>query len=364
MSIKTVLIALFLLPFLAAAQTATDTTIYEVTDVMPFPMINSCMKNAKPDWTRDSIKRCADIQLLGLVSSNIRYPQEAREKNLQGTVVVVYVVEIDGKISNVSLLKDIGGGCGAEALRVMAALDEAGLRYMPGQIKDKPVRVKQTLPLRFRLQEAIPYYVNAAGDSVYTDIEAAAEFRGGMDSLAKFVINQLAYPAGYQDSCKTGVMEMSLIVRYDGAIKVENQLDFNNLGLDFQWEGLQLVKRTVGSWLPAQYGGRAVTSSLPLRVVFKADNPRCAAANARFDQAMILANAGVALLEQGKTEEAIAKWDAALAMEPNNTEFLYYRASAQLNANHRDAACTDYNRIKQLLGYTWFENIRRVVCGW
>ena len=79
---------------------------------------------------------------------------------------------------------------------------------------------------------------------------------------------------------------------------------------------------------------------------------------------MILANAGVALLEQGKTEEAIAKWDAALAMEPNNTEFLYYRASAQLNANHRDAACTDYNRIKQLLGYTWFENIRRVVCGW
>lgn len=359
-----ILIAFCLLPFLAAAQTPTDTTIYEVTEVMPYPLINSCLKNRKPNWTRDSIKRCADIQLLGLISNNIRYPEEAREKDLQGTVVVSYVVEINGKISNVTLLKDIGGGCGAEALRVMAALDEAGLRYQPGQIGNKNVRVKQTLPLRFKLQEALPYYVGEAGDSIYTIIESQAEFRGGMDSLAKFVINQLGYPAGYEDSCKTGVMEMTLVVRYDGAIKVENQLDFNNLGLDFQWEALQLVKRTVGSWLPAKYAGRPVTSTLPLRVVFKANNPRCAAANARFDQAMILANEGVLLLEEDKSAEAIAKWNAALALEPNNTEFLYYRATAQLNANNREAACTDYNRIKHLLGYTWFENIRRVVCGW
>ncbi|MCY7330267.1 MAG: tetratricopeptide repeat protein, partial [Saprospiraceae bacterium] len=115
---------------------------------------------------------------------------------------------------------------------------------------------------------------------------------------------------------------------------------------------------------PAVYAGKNVTSTVPLRVVFKSEQPRCAQANAAFDRTMILADAGAALFEEDKTEEAVKKWSEALALQPNNTELLYYRGSAFLNLKKRDEACADFSRIKSLLGITWFEPMRRLACGW
>lgn len=79
---------------------------------------------------------------------------------------------------------------------------------------------------------------------------------------------------------------------------------------------------------------------------------------------MVLADAAQLLLEADKPEEAIKKWSEALVLQPNNTELLYYRGSARLNLNQREEACGDYNRIKTLLGITWSEPVRRLVCGW
>jgi tetratricopeptide (TPR) repeat protein len=133
--------------------------------------------------------------------------------------------------------------------------------------------------------------------------------------------------------------------------------------MDFQFEALRLARRSNGMWTPAQYNGKAVNSTLPLRVVFKSEQAGCATANARFDQAMILADEGAVLLDQNKPEEAIQKWNEALALQPDNCELLYYRGSAHMNQNRREEACKDYQRVKQLLGITWFEDIRRLLCG-
>jgi len=140
-------------------------------------------------------------------------------------------------------------------------------------------------------------------------------------------------------------------------------LDFNNLGMDFQFEALRLTRRSAGKWIPAENGGKSVATTLPLRVVFKSEAPKCAAINASFDRAMILADEGATLMEQEKTEEAIQKWNEALATQPDNCELLYYRGTALMNQNKLELACKDYNRVKQLLGITWFEEIRRLVCG-
>ncbi len=350
---------------LALAQTSpADTTIREVVDTPPYPLLKSCQPSGHAGWTTDSVRRCAESQLLILLSRNIRYPEAARQKNTAGTVVVSFVVEPDGHTTQQKLLKDIGDGCGEESLRVLKALEEAGMRWQPGLVQGKPVRVRQSLPIRFRLQEALPYYLSEQGDSIYSTIEVAPVFAGGMDSLAAFVINKLEYPAEYVDSCKTGIVEMALLIRNDGSVEMNNQLDFNNLGFEFQFKALRLALRTEGLWQPAQYQGKNVTSTLPLRVVFKSDQVRCAPANAVFDRTMVLADAGAVLLEESKPEEAIKNWSEALALQPNNTELLYYRGSALLNLNKREEACLDYNRIKALLGITWFEPVRRLVCGW
>lgn len=81
------------------------------------------------------------------LSDNLRYPAIARENGIAGRVVVTFVVETDGSISSPVLLKDIGGGCGKEALRLVGAMP----RWQPGTTGGKPVRAKFTLPVEFRL---------------------------------------------------------------------------------------------------------------------------------------------------------------------------------------------------------------------
>ncbi len=355
-------------PVLFAQATATatraDTTIYDVSDNMPYPLLRSCQMEYNPGWTEDSVRRCAERQILALVSKNILYPVAARENNTEGTVVTSFIVEPDGRMSSYKILKDIGNGCGEEALRVLQALDAAGLRWKPGIRENKPVRVKQALPLRFKLEEAKPYFVSLEGDSIYTNYDIPPTFKPGLDSLASFVINRLQYPEEYADSCWTGVIELSLLIRPNGSVQIENQIDFNNLGLDFQFEAIRLAKKSNGLWAPAQYQGRSVAATIPLRTLFKSDAAVCTAANSNFDKAMLLADEGVALLEQNKQDEAIAKWTEALALDPKNTELLYYRGSSFLNLNKREEACNDFKKVKELLSITWFEGIRKVVCGW
>ncbi|PKP34305.1 MAG: energy transducer TonB, partial [Bacteroidetes bacterium HGW-Bacteroidetes-15] len=66
----------------------------------------------------------------------------------QGTVYVTFVVEPNGSISNVKLLRDIGGGCGTEAIRVVKAMP----KWQPGKQRGKAVRVQFNLPVKFILQ--------------------------------------------------------------------------------------------------------------------------------------------------------------------------------------------------------------------
>lgn len=353
-------------PFLLLAQTAApDTTIHNIADTPPFPLFKSCAPERNPAWNADSVRRCAETNLFSLLAQNIRYPEEARSNSVQGTVVVSCIIEPGtGRMSDLKLLKDIGSGCGQEAIRVLLALENVGMRWQAGLLAGKPVRVRHALPIRFKLQEALPYYVSLEGDTVYTSPSKPADFRGGLDSLVSYLINRLDYPAAWADSCKTGVIEMAALIKTDGTLKIVNQLDFNNLGMDFQFEALRLARRSAGLWIPAQFEGKDVQTTLPLRVVFKSDAPKCVADNAKFDQAMLLADEGATLLEKEKPQEAIQKWNEALLLQPDNCELLYYRGTALMNENLRDDACKDYNRVKELLGVTWFEDIRRLVCGY
>ena len=87
-------------------------------------------------------------KLMEYVAKNIKYPQIARETGIQGRVFVGFVVEPDGSISNVKLLRGIGGGCDEEAMRVIKSLP----KWKPGKQRGKAVRVSYQIPVFFKLQ--------------------------------------------------------------------------------------------------------------------------------------------------------------------------------------------------------------------
>lgn len=82
------------------------------------------------------------------MNKNTFYPPMARESGIQGRVFVTFVVEPDGSISDVKILRGIGGGCDEEAVRVVKNMP----RWAPGKQRGKPVRVQFNLPIHFVLQ--------------------------------------------------------------------------------------------------------------------------------------------------------------------------------------------------------------------
>jgi len=86
----------------------------------------------------------ARIQFL---QSNMKYPTMARESGIQGKVYVTFVVEKDGRVTDVKILRGIGGGCDEEAVRVVKAMP----KWTPGKQRGKAVRVQFNLPIQFTL---------------------------------------------------------------------------------------------------------------------------------------------------------------------------------------------------------------------
>ncbi len=82
------------------------------------------------------------------LQQNIKYPAEARKKNVQGKVFITFIIEKDGSFSNLRVVRDPGYGCGAEALRVM----KLSPKWNPGIQMGHKVRVQYTMPINFTLK--------------------------------------------------------------------------------------------------------------------------------------------------------------------------------------------------------------------
>jgi len=87
--------------------------------------------------------------MIKFLIENIKYPKDAIRKAVTGTVFVNFMVQADGTISEVKVLRGIGSGCDEEAIRVVKLMPE----WIPGENKGKPVAVWYTLPIRFALDE-------------------------------------------------------------------------------------------------------------------------------------------------------------------------------------------------------------------
>jgi protein TonB len=82
------------------------------------------------------------------LATNIVYPQQATENGIQGTVYVSFVVDSKGNVTDVKVLRGIGGGCDEEALRVVKMMPQ----WHPGKQNGKQVRVLFNMPIYFKLQ--------------------------------------------------------------------------------------------------------------------------------------------------------------------------------------------------------------------
>ena len=87
-------------------------------------------------------------ELMRYLHSQIKYPALAKESGISGRVFVSFVIERDGSVTDITILRGIGGGCDEEAIRVVKSMP----KWNPGTQRGQPVRVRFNLPIKFTLQ--------------------------------------------------------------------------------------------------------------------------------------------------------------------------------------------------------------------
>lgn len=119
--------------------------IYRRAGQMPrFP---GCENSDKPRALKNA---CAKDKLINFIASKLRYPEVATKEGLEGMVLASFIVDEKGNILQPEIKRDIGGGCGEEALRVINLMPE----WIPGMHEDEAVKVRFNLPIHFKLEEA------------------------------------------------------------------------------------------------------------------------------------------------------------------------------------------------------------------
>ena len=85
--------------------------------------------------------------MYAFIHKNLKYPELAKEKGIEGRVFVSFIIEKDGSISNVKILRGIGGGCDEATVEMIKNMP----KWKPGKQRGKPVRFQFTLPIKFEL---------------------------------------------------------------------------------------------------------------------------------------------------------------------------------------------------------------------
>ena len=110
-------------------DTTTDDKVYDVCEQMP---------------TYEG----GDVALLKYLTDSVKYPELAKKHGVQGRVVIGFIVEKDGSLTNVKVLRAVDRALDAEALRVVMGMP----KWIPGRQNEQRVRVKYNVPVSFRLE--------------------------------------------------------------------------------------------------------------------------------------------------------------------------------------------------------------------
>lgn len=102
--------------------------------------------------SKEEKEACATKKMLEYIYGNLKYPAIARENGIEGQVVIQFVVGKDGVIEDITLVRDLEGGCGNAAMKVVKGMNSLPQKWSPGKQRGRAVKVKFTLPVKFKLE--------------------------------------------------------------------------------------------------------------------------------------------------------------------------------------------------------------------
>ena len=185
---------------------------------------------------------------------NIRYPEDAARENIQGRVIVRFLVGKDGSLDSIHVAKGTNPLLDAEAVRVVKSI----AKFIPGTENGKPVDMWYTLPIGFKL----------SGESSDAANVTPAEFPGGEEAMKKFIADNLKYP---EEAAKAKVEGTVLVgVTFDAkGHRIMVGIANNPTGNAALAQEAYRVVNSMPEFKPATRNGEPVGYSITIPVTFK-----------------------------------------------------------------------------------------------
>ncbi|MBO0936237.1 TonB family protein [Fibrella sp. HMF5335] len=243
----------------------------ETADVSSVPMTSPPSTATAPIGSENEVFTVVEQQpvfpggmqaLTKFLDDNIQYPDAARRAQVSGKVFVQFVVNTDGSLGDLQILKGLGFGCDAEAIRLMKAMPN----WVPGRQSGKPVTVRYNLPINFQLSDKKSGYVAPTPNR-----QSAPSFPGGESALLSFLIKTIHYPKRAIKANIDGTSLIEMIVNEDGSLS--NIQVLKSIGFGIDEEAVRIVKQ-MPKWNPALENGKPVAVKYVLPIRFQLDDKK------------------------------------------------------------------------------------------
>ena len=200
------------------------------------------------------------------VQKNIKYPAEAFRNGEQGRVVLSFVVEKDGSVSNIQILQTPGKAFSEETRRVVAASP----KWKPGEQRGEKVRVRYTLPVDFRItataQDTKTSENKGSGEEPFLVVDTPPQFNGGdIGEFRRWVQMNVKYPAEALGKNMYGKVLVTFVIEKDGS--VGNAEIFKSPDKSRADEVLRVIGKSP-KWTPGKQRGEAVRVKFGMPVDF------------------------------------------------------------------------------------------------
>ncbi|WP_075559319.1 M56 family metallopeptidase [Parabacteroides timonensis] len=225
-------------------------------------------------------------ELLKYLAKSVKYPVIAQENGIQGRVTASFIVEKDGSIRDIEVIRGVDPSLDKEAVRVLSGMPN----WIPGKQRGQDVAVKYTVPVTFRLQRAdgtssVPNDDNdnegimvvgygssnsdnqsSSSNQVFTMVEKMPNFPGGQNALISFLSKTIQYPKEAQEKGIQGRVVCSFIVEKDGSLS--DAAVIQGLDPELDKEALRVIGE-MPKWTPGTQRGQAVRVKYTVPLTFR-----------------------------------------------------------------------------------------------
>ena len=205
-------------------------------------------------------------EMMQFISKNMKYPTIAQENGTQGQVIAQFVIQADGTLSDLKIVKSVDPLLDAEAMRVIKEMP----KWQPGKQRGIAVATRVTVPIRFRLMDSDSAPSTDSNknqeNTIFDVVEHAPEFPGGMEACLKYMYKNIKYPAVAMEAGIQGQVVIQIVIDKDG--KIHDPKIVRGVSPELNAEAVRVISN-MPQWIPGKQKGKNVATRFTLPVRFR-----------------------------------------------------------------------------------------------